>query len=286
MKPKFLCTQCQTELKWGDKFCGGCGQTIEWPIVGTAPSGKAPASGSVPCPICGTSNDSSNEECASCGAALKPDKRQERPAGKREERTVKKGKVAPVAGSWKIVAGFFAFLAVGVFLLETFTGPTRGPAKVAPQAEPAQQPAANMQALSQIEEMEKQAKANPADLNLTLQLANILNDNRFYDKSIQYYKVYLAKRPHDPNARVDMGICYKELGNLGEARKQMEQALKDEPKHLFAHFNLGIVNLIEGNMTAANEWFRKTVALAPESEVGKRAQQLLAQHNQRDLQTN
>ena len=283
MKPKFLCTKCQTELKWGDKFCGGCGQTIEWPIEGTP---AVPPTGSVSCPVCGTLNDPSNKECASCGAALATGKGNQRSSQKREERTMVKGNAAPIVGSWKIVAGFFAFMAVGVFLLETFTSPARGPVKVAQQAEPSQQPAANMQALSQIEEMEKQAKANPTDLNLTLQLANVLNDNHFYDKSIQYYKLYLAKRPHDPNARVDMGICYKELGNLEEATKQMEQALKDEPKHLFAHFNLGIVNLIEGNVAAANDWFRKTVALAPESEVGKRAQQLLAQHNQRDLQTN
>jgi hypothetical protein len=36
-------------------------------------------------------------------------------------------------------------------------------------------------------------------------------------------------------------------------------------------------------MKESNDWFRKTVALAPNSEVGKRAQQLLSQHSSTQL---
>ena len=85
--------------------------------------------------------------------------------------------------------------------------------------------------------------------------------------------------PNDANARVDMGICYKELGNFTEAENAMKTALHYVPNHLNAHFNLGIVYLSEGNLQESNKWFKRTVALDPTSEAGKRAQQLLTQHN-------
>jgi tetratricopeptide (TPR) repeat protein len=112
-----------------------------------------------------------------------------------------------------------------------------------------------------------------------------LHDGLFYEKAIPYYKIFLAKNPGDANARVDLGICYKELGNFSEAKKEMKEALKYVPKHLYAIFNLGIVCLSEGNLNEANEWFKKTVALDPTSEVGKRAQQLLTQHNSQTPKT-
>jgi tetratricopeptide (TPR) repeat protein len=145
--------------------------------------------------------------------------------------------------------------------------------------------------------MERQVKANPGDLGKSLQLANFLSDNRFYDKAITYYQSYLQKKPKDTNARVDMGICYKEIGQYNNATREMKQALVNDPSHLFATFNLGIVALDEGKMSMdqgqmdranelikeSNDWFKKTVALSPTSEVGKRAQQLLSQHSNTQL---
>jgi tetratricopeptide (TPR) repeat protein len=203
-------------------------------------------------------------------------------------------KPLPLLGSWKPVAGVVVIVAAAV-ALETYSTKQNIPADATqPQSEQAQQPVgANMAALQQIQDMEQQVKANPANLDVVLHLANVLNDNRFYDKAITYYKMYLDKRPKDTNARVDMGICYKEIGSYDDAVREMKKALEHEPKHLFATYNLGIVALDEGKMymdrgqmdkaneliRQSNDWFRKTVALAPTSEVGKRAQQLLTQHS-------
>ena len=40
------------------------------------------------------------------------------------------------------------------------------------------------------------------------------------------------KNPKDADARVDMGICYKEIGNFPEAESQMKMALHYVPNHL------------------------------------------------------
>jgi tetratricopeptide (TPR) repeat protein len=110
-------------------------------------------------------------------------------------------------------------------------------------------------------------------------------DGRFFDKAIAHYRKYLEKNPKDANARVDMGICFFETSNLDEARKEMEFALKYDPKHVPAHFNLGIVILRAGNVKEANEWFKKTIALAPKSDMGQQAKQILEQHSSPLLQT-
>ncbi|MBI5464666.1 MAG: tetratricopeptide repeat protein [Ignavibacteriales bacterium] len=240
MKPKYVCAHCGTELRWNDKFCGSCGQQVEWP------------------------------------GAAKPEPREHRNERK---------KPSPVSSSWKLVAGFFVVLLVGILVVELMRKPVSSPSAsqgMPPQAQNQPQAAPqgpNMAAIGELNDLESQVKANPANMRLTLQLANLLHDNRFWEKATIYYKTYLAKNPKDVNARVDLGICYKELGNTGEARNQMQQALKFEPKHLFAHFNLGIVALTEGNLQESNAWFKKTVEIDPNSETGQRAKQLISQHS-------
>jgi tetratricopeptide (TPR) repeat protein len=153
------------------------------------------------------------------------------------------------------------------------------PAVTVAQQQTNQALAPQLQLPTDIQELENSVAANPDDMSLTLQLANALHDRLFYEKAIPYYKTYLVMNPKDANARVDMGICYKEIGNYIEAESEMKMALHYVPNHLFAHFNLGIVYLSEGNLEESNKWFKRTVALDPNSEVGKRAQQLLSQHN-------
>jgi Tfp pilus assembly protein PilF len=58
----------------------------------------------------------------------------------------------------------------------------------------------------------------------------------------------------------------------------MEIALQYQPKHQLAHLNLGIVNLTAGNVDESKEWFRKAIEIDPNSQAGKRAQELLQSH--------
>lgn len=148
-----------------------------------------------------------------------------------------------------------------------------------------QEESKNAQTVVEIQELEKKVNANPGDMMQTLQLANLLQDHSFYEKAIRYYKIYLEENPTDADARVDMGICYKELNNLTDAEMEMKKALVSAPKHVNAHFNLGIVYRSEGKYQESNEWFKKTVALNPNSEVGRRAQQLLTQNKSQHLGT-
>ena len=248
MKPKYLCSECNTEIQWGDRFCGKCGKAIEWPASFFQAEHASPD----------------------------PQQRGARSESRKSQSAKKEEFGSGV--SWKAIAGFAAFLVIGALALEMLTS-KKSEIALPPQAQPDQPPSANMGALSQIEGLEKQVKANPADMKLTLELANLLHDNRFYDRAISYYSRYLGKNPKDPDAQVDMGICYFDLGKLDDAQKHMRQALKWNPKHLLAHFNLGIVTLKAGRVKEANEWFRKTVALDPNSSAAQQAKQILEQHS-------
>lgn len=283
MIPKIACSDCGSQLQWTDKFCSRCGKTIEWPATLSASATSAAAT--VRCKNCGSENPSGAETCLTCGFALIPkSERQAKQEVHSKQKQTTAQKITPVVGSWKLVAGFMVFLATGITLMQLFGGSNRTPA-VSP-VQPSTQSSANMQVLPQVEEMERQVAANPDNHEQILKLANFLQDNRFHDRAIKYYKDYLAHHPKDANARVDMGICYNDLGDLEEAKKQIRQALDYEPKHVFAHFNLGIVHLRGGEVEKANEWFKKVVDLDPKSEMAQRAQQLLSQHNPQNLQTN
>jgi len=311
MKPKIYCPYCNAELRWEDTYCGNCGKKIEWSAGEGAVAGAAQTSNpdagtaELTCPSCGRVNKPGSERCKSCGSDLRiPGKpasasSEASKQGKREQRTQKKEPETPsFLNSWKPLVALVVIVVAAV-LVEHYVE-NENIATQAPQEQAAvpQQPAtANMAAVPQIEEMERRVKANPADLGLTLQLANFLSDNRFYDKAITYYQAYLKKKPSDANARVDMGICYKETGDYDTAVKEMKTALSYDPNHLYATYNLGIVSLDEGKkyldqgqmdkasecIKESNDWFRKTVALAPNSEVGKQAQRMLTQHSNTQL---
>jgi tetratricopeptide (TPR) repeat protein len=243
MTPKIVCTQCGSILKRTDILCPSCGVEVDWENTAheIVPASHKDTSGKQP---------------------------QDKPSQRKNN---------SAAWSSKSIFGAIGVIAIAIVayavLVEKWPG-----ADVVPQ--PVSQPVtAPMLLPAEIQELESRAEAHPNDMALALQLANLLHDGRFYEKAIPYYKTYLMKNPNDADARVDMGICYKEIGNFPEAKNQMKTALRAAPNHLNAHFNLGIVSLSEGSIEESNTWFKKTVALDPASEVGKRAQQLLIQHN-------
>lgn len=243
MKPKIVCTQCGTTLTRKDMLCPSCGVAVDWADT-NAPS--RPVSG----------NDVQKKET-------------------REGKSQRKYPFTVWSSHTMIGAGALIALAIIAYAVMV----EKRPSVDAGQQQTSQPMNASVQMPADIQDLENSVAANPDDMNLTLQLANSLHDRLFYDKAVPYYKSYLLMNPKDANARVDLGICYKELGNFTEAENQMKMALHYAPNHLYAHYNLGIVYLSEGNLEESNKWFKRTVALDPNSEVGKRAQQLLTQHN-------
>jgi tetratricopeptide (TPR) repeat protein len=243
MKPKFSCTQCGSVLMRSNELCPSCGVEVDWTEMATA---------SVP---------------VSEKDVPKKEQHEQSP------HTSKKTNV------WSSKAFFAGIAVVALVLLAYVILDEKRPAALPVQPPSGQTANAAMPLPPEIQELENNVEANPDDMNLTLQLANALHDALQYEKAVSYYKVYLKMNPKNADARVDLGICYKEMSKFTEAENEMKTALHYVPNHVYAHFNLGIVYLSEGNLVESNTWLKRTVALDPNSEVGKRAQQLLTQHN-------
>ena len=279
-----VCRSCGKDLSPGAKFCSHCGTQFG----ATTEDSNTPQTSTVTCTSCGHVNTHEETHCEACGAKLPGRAFQE--SRTPTSRSKKSHPTKKEAGRftfepWHYIVAALALAVIGVFIYS--------------ESQRAHPPAVSQQqetpkALEAIERLETLVKENPNDVGSKLLLANALHDASMHDlrylqRAIDAYITYLKIKPDDPNARVDLGICYFELGKidstnsaalLRRAIHEMEAAVKGSPNHQAGAFNLGIVQLFSGNFQESNRWFKKAIELNPESDLGKRAKTILEQHSQ------
>jgi tetratricopeptide (TPR) repeat protein len=77
---------------------------------------------------------------------------------------------------------------------------------------------------------ERALSLDPANANLTLDLANAAAKLRMLDAAEQAYRAYLELRPNCPKGLAALGLCLLSAGNTGEARSLVQDALDDAPE--------------------------------------------------------
>ncbi len=247
---KLTCGKCGSDISPSDKFCASCGERVELPVGGSVASAESPSTVQSPPP---------------------------------------KKKFTFRPEPWQMYFGGALVLLLGYFIYSEIDRPHVTPkAGVKPAAK-----VENHEAVHEIEQLEQAVNANPNDAAAVLRLANKLHDvamteQQLLGRAISTYQQYLKLNPDDPNARVDLGICYFEQGrtdtmNAGRyfqmAIDEMETTIEAHPTHQSAAFNLGIVTLYAGAASQSTRWFQKAVEINPESDLGKRAKNLLEQHS-------
>lgn len=169
----------------------------------------------------------------------------------------------------------FAALAVVIILIETQNAPTAAP----PQQQTTMAPSApDTDMLQTIALLENAVKADSANAEAILQLANALHDARMFPRAIESYKAYIRRMPKKTDAMVDLGICYFETGDTETAVKEIKKALAIDPRHQMAMFNLGVILLSANKTDESKAWLQKTIDIDPQSLAGKRAKEILHQH--------
>ena len=286
VRPSILCGNCDSPVTLNDKFCAKCGTALVWDEGSGSAEVKSSPPSKIVCPSCGVANAAVSSLCVGCGTNLRgvtslphSPSISKKSSPIPSQHSAKKSARGRKIESWKT-------LSIGgavVLLVLLGIGVLRNPPKeMAPQNQPLNaSPEAGISPtlINDIAALQKNVDANPKNAELLLQLANALHDAKFMPRAIETYKKYLLLKPSDPDARVDMAICYFESGDSPTALKEMKTALKYDPKHQMAMFNMGIVNLNQGNLEQSNEWFTKTVAIDPKSQIAQRAQQILSQHS-------
>jgi cytochrome c-type biogenesis protein CcmH/NrfG len=311
-----FCARCGSEIKENFKFCPNCGAEVpshpqndkiekQQGTNGIHPLGNE--SQAIICDNCGEENPLTEITCLSCGARLKnsvanlekktkvsktqkPEtsqtvkslnrtknrqvkKKTDQKKQAKTEKEIDSKKIILIAASIAVLA-FVILLTSGVFesqpsVTSNITDNTQNNGS-----------GINLNNIQQINELEAKLKANPNDRETLLKLAHLQNDSGFYEKAIPLYRKYLAQVPSDADARIDMGVCYYNMRDYDSAIKEIKIALTYKPDHQIGNLNLGIVNLAAGNMNEAMKWLQKAVDLGPETDIGKRAKELLNSHKQ------
>jgi len=267
MKVKFVCPNCGAELKLGIASCTHCEIPIEWP-----PEISSRESRNTLCPVCGYNNPAGVEICQSCGAKLPLTKSISASRGQEKKGVTRK---VSVRFDWQMYVATLVIIlaAIAAYVLYQKKNQPGTNAEVH-----ANVPAETKGLIAEIQRLKNIVEQNPSDMFSTLRLANSLQDAGLYDQAITYYKRYLAEDEQNADARVDMAICYFERGDSKTAISEIEQAIKYNPNHQLAYFNLGIITLTAGNLETATKYFQKAISIDPNSDVGKRAKEFLKQH--------
>ena len=287
MIPSIMCRKCGAEVEPSDAYCTRCGEKIEWP-AGQVTEGKpSPASTRDArksawnsCPLCGHESAAVASVCESCGADLGGDeisvKKKAHPKSRSEAKALRQASLT-FFQSWKLPTALGLIAVILIVVLRPAQQET-GPAGLPPGHE---------SMVKEIQELQKQVETNPKDAVSLLKMANIYYDQRMFPRAIEMYNRFLELQPSEPNARVDLGTSYFEMGLIDSTRRdqffatakaEMERALTYAPKHQLAFYNLGMVNLHTGDIDEAKDWFKKCLEVDSTSAPGQRAQQLLKQH--------
>lgn len=286
---KTVCGDCHAVIAPTDAYCPSCGAKIEG--GDGAPSPRT-------CSECGHRNSAGAEFCASCGARLGGKEgaaapRQEKAEQRAPQKQTQKKKPAgsPTFEPWQIIAAV-AVLGLVAYLVYTEISSEKPLTVAQPPAAtgtPANVPFLSAPAATiDLAPLEQAVKAAPNDAAALLRLANALHDNRSLPRAIETYKKYIGMRPRDPDARTDLGICYFQLAQtdtinsvnlLESAAREILEANNGFPKHQASAFNLGVVYLHMQNLEESNKWFQRAVELNKDSDLGKRAQNILNQHS-------
>jgi tetratricopeptide (TPR) repeat protein len=146
------------------------------------------------------------------------------------------------------ICGFALGLVIGSFLI----GPHLPRATAANAAEPAAAPAsaaatndappmAQMNAVrEQLAKLMETVERDPRNFAALAQLGNMYMDAAKFPQAIDYFERALAVR-EDATVRTDIGICYKQAGQLEKARAAFERAAADAPDQWQALYNEAVV---------------------------------------------
>ena len=77
-----------------------------------------------------------------------------------------------------------------------------------------------------------------------------------WDKAIARLNAYVARKPHDADAWNELAHAYRKSGDLDNAFKGYEKALRIDPKHRNAHEYLGEAYLQAGDLARAEAQLR------------------------------
>jgi tetratricopeptide (TPR) repeat protein len=117
---------------------------------------------------------------------------------------------------------------------------------------------------AEIQQLEAIAKSNAGNANAWIALGNAQMDAQRFAEAIISYQRALDIDPKNVDVRVDMGTCYRGLGQPEKAIEEYRKGLTYNPRHPMAYMNSGVVYAYDlGKKAEAVKSFEKYLELAP-----------------------
>ncbi len=273
-----ICPSCGARQSSGDA-CTVCGfEFSKEPAQATA-APQTQGSGKF-CPTCGNPTVTGAKFCSNCGT----------PLVKGAARPAAAGAAAPApAGAMRnktimVAVGVIVVIVAGIAILTNAlrdTPPATNPKQpMTAEAPKQEQKMLSQDQLNAIEQFKKAVAENPNDTLALLHLANTLYDVENFREAIPYYASYLKVNGTNPDVRVDYAYCLFRSGDNDKAVEEIKKAIKINPKHQTAFFNLAIIYFTMNQMEEGTTWLQKCIDVDSTSRVGQEAKNLLSNHSQ------
>jgi tetratricopeptide (TPR) repeat protein len=74
----------------------------------------------------------------------------------------------------------------------------------------------------------------------------------------------IADAPDDAQARNSLGVAYYQMGRVDDALVQLNEALRLEPEHTVANFNVALIAMMQGRLEEAATHLQRAIAVRPD----------------------
>ncbi|MCU1350402.1 MAG: Tetratricopeptide 2 repeat protein [Acidobacteria bacterium] len=129
--------------------------------------------------------------------------------------------------------------------------------------------------LARIATLKQAIEKDPKNFEALSQLGNMYMDAGKFPQAIGYYEQALAVR-EEPGIRTDLGICYKETGQLDKALAQLQQVARERPGQWQTLFNEAVVLVELKRLDEARALGAQLAQMRPDDPAVQKLNQALA----------
>jgi len=126
-----------------------------------------------------------------------------------------------------------------------------------------------------VEGFKTKLEKNPNDLEALIGLANMYYDSSQFDKAIPLYEKAIKVNGGDNNVKADLGTSYFYTDKNEQAIALFKEVLAKDPKHLNARYNLGVVYKTIGDLKKAKEEWNNMMPYIDSEEDKKKLQEVI-----------
>lgn len=123
-----------------------------------------------------------------------------------------------------------------------------------------------------VKELKSILEEDPKNVAAMTKLGNYNFDKGQYSEAQKYYGMVLSLEPGNNDVRTDMGIALFHSGQTKAALKNLNEVIENDPNHLLAHYNRGVVYWKGlGRLEEAKKDFETYLELEPHDQLADQA---------------